>query len=284
MIGLDSMYIRSIVRTALNEDIGSGDITTITTTPLNYDATATMIAKENGIIAGIELARSAFHMVDPSLIFDPCKQDGAGVVPGDQIAVIAGNARGVLTAERVALNFMQQTSGVATLTAKYVDMVSHTKAKIVDTRKTIPGLRRLQKYAVTVGGGANHRFGLDDGLLIKDNHIAAAGGITEAVNLAKSNAPHTLRIEVEVTNIHQLREALDAGVDIIMLDNMSIESMREAVKIVDGSVILEASGGVNLNTVKTIAETGVDIISVGALTHSAKALDISLNIKTSVSI
>lgn len=284
MIGLDSMYIESIVKAALMEDIGSGDITTLLTTPVNYDATATMTAKEEGVVAGIELARAIFKLVDPAIIFDPCIVDGAHVKPGDHIAVIAGNARGVLTAERVSLNFIQQASGVATLTAKYVELVSHTNAKIVDTRKTVPGLRRLQKYAVTLGGGYNHRFGLDDGILIKDNHIAAAGGITPAITSAKQSAPHTLKIEIEVTDLAQLQEAIEAGADIVMLDNMPLEIMREAVKIANGRVTLEASGGVNLETVKAIAEAGVDIISVGALTHSPAALDISMNIATTVAI
>ncbi len=281
MISLDPLYIDSVVAAALDEDTGSGDITTLLTIPADEQAEGEIIAKQSGVIAGLDVAQHAFGGVNWDIVMTRMMEDGTTVHPGDRIAHISGPARGILTAERVALNFLQRMSGIATLTSKYVEAVAHTKAKIVDTRKTTPGLRRMEKYAVTVGGGFNHRFGLDDGILIKDNHIAAAGGIRAAVNAAKERAPHTLKIEVEVTSLNQLDEAIQAGTDIVMLDNMSLELMREAVELADGRVLLEASGGVNLETVARIAETGVDIISVGALTHSAPALDISLNIVNS---
>jgi len=277
MIGLDQAYIEGVVKAALTEDIGSGDITSLLTVSEESKSTAVMVAKANGVLAGTQAAAFALHGADTVNVHITLT-DGMHVSPGDVILRAEGNTRAILSGERVALNFLQRMSGVATLTSKYVEAVSGTKAKIVDTRKTTPGLRRLEKYAVGVGGGFNHRFGLDDGILIKDNHIAAAGGITAAVSAAKQRAPHTLKIEVEVTNLGQLREAIDSGADIVMLDNMSLDLMREAVSIVNGKVLLEASGGVNLDTVRQIAETGVDIISVGALTHSASALDISLNI------
>lgn len=279
MTGLDPIYVESVVVTALEEDIGSGDITTLLTVPEDAQTAAVMIAKEEGIICGIDLARTAFAFMDPEVEFKPGVCDGDEVSKGDTIAVIKGAARAILTAERISLNFMQRMSGIATATSRYVRLVSHTKAKIVDTRKTTPGLRRLEKYSVTVGGGYNHRFGLSDGVLIKDNHIKAAGGIRNAVGTAKENAPHTLRIEVEVMSLDELKEAVDSGADAVLLDNMTNGIMRQAVEMVGGKVILEASGGVNEKTVKAIAETGVDIISVGALTHSPKALDISLNFK-----
>ncbi|MCE5313683.1 MAG: carboxylating nicotinate-nucleotide diphosphorylase [Armatimonadota bacterium] len=280
-MGLDAMYIESVVKAALLEDIGSGDITTLLTVPCDATAHATITAKESGVLAGQKLTGAVFQQFSGA-VYEPAIPDGSRVEPGDLIGSVSGGARSILTGERTALNFLQQMSGVATLTAKYVDQVKHTKARIVDTRKTTPGLRRLEKYAVCVGGGYNHRFGLDDGILIKDNHIAASGGITAAIKAAKDRAPHTLKIEVEVTNIEQLDEAIRAGADIVMLDNMTLDEMRRAVIKAEGRVPLEASGGVNLDTVRQIAETGVDIISVGALTHSAPALDISLNIGASV--
>ncbi|MHB9035214.1 MAG: carboxylating nicotinate-nucleotide diphosphorylase [Armatimonadota bacterium] len=278
MIGLDPMYVESVVKVALAEDLGSGDITTLLTVPADATAQATITAKESGVIAGQRMAWVVFQEFFSNTLYEPIVADGTRVEPGDVIGSISGRASTILSGERVALNFLQQMSGIATLTAKYVEKVKHTKARIVDTRKTTPGLRRLEKYSVCVGGGYNHRFGLDDGILIKDNHIAASGGITAAITAAKKRAPHTLKIEIEVSNLDQLKEAIDAGADIIMLDNMTLDVMRQAVEIANGSVLLEASGGVNLDTVKDIAETGVDIVSVGALTHSAPALDISLNI------
>lgn len=277
MTALDRMYIKSVVKMALAEDIGSGDITTLLTVPESSKANGVIIAKADGVIAGQELANATFHVAGAS--YKPQVADGAVMRAGDQIATVTGNARAVLTGERVALNFLQRMSGIATLTAKYVQLVSHTKARIVDTRKTTPGLRRLEKYAVTVGGGHNHRFGLSDGILIKDNHIAACGGVGPAVAAAKKHAPHPLKVEVEVNTLNQLDEAISAGADAVLLDNMPVELLKQAVELASGRVILEASGGVSLDTVKEIAETGVDIISVGELTHSPRALDISLEVE-----
>jgi nicotinate-nucleotide pyrophosphorylase (carboxylating) len=276
MIALDSAYIDSLVRTALDEDIGSGDITTLLTVPEDAVSKAAFVAKQEGVVAGMDVARAAFRALDSDVVFEVTRNDGARVKTGDSIATVAGNARAILTAERVALNFLARMSGIGTLTAKYVKLVSHTKAKIIDTRKTTPGLRRLEKYAVTIGGGFSHRFNLSDGILIKDNHITAAGGVTAAVTSAKKGAPHTLKIECEVTTLNQLYEAIAAGADAVLLDNMPLTLLRQAVEVVAGRVITEASGGVNEQTVAAIAETGVDLISVGALTHSAPALDISL--------
>lgn len=278
MIGLDPVYLESVVKNAIAEDVGSGDITTALTIPNDLTARGVVTAKESGIIAGQELAWVVFHEFFTQTMYEPVIRDGKHVKAGTVIGNVSGKTRTILTGERVALNFLQRMSGIATLTAKYVEQVKHTKARIVDTRKTTPGLRRLEKYAITCGGGYNHRFGLDDGILIKDNHIAAAGGITAAIEAAKDNAPHTLKIEVEVVDIEGLEEAIRAGADIVMLDNMPLDEMRKSVSIADGKVLIEASGGVNLKSVKEIAETGVDIISVGALTHSAPALDINLEI------
>ena len=274
MIDLDQAYIDRIVRAALEEDNGSGDITTLLTIPKDSQSRAVMVAKAPGVLAGIAVAKRALHTgwirITMSL------SDGATVRPGDAILEVKGRTPDILSRERVALNFLQHMSGIATLTNKYVKLVSHTKAKIIDTRKTTPGLRRLEKYAVTVGGGFNHRFNLSDGILIKDNHIAAAGGVTAAVTAARKNAPHLLKIECEVTNLDQLSEAIAAGADAVLLDNMPLDMLKQAVEVAAGRVVTEASGGVNEQTVAAIAETGVDLISVGALTHSAPALDISL--------
>lgn len=280
---LDSLQIEPIVRTALIEDIGAGDITTISTVPEDAQATARMLAKSAGVICGLPIARMVFALVDPAIRFEVMVAEGASVAgERDIIATVSGPARGILTGERVALNFLQRLSGVATLTSRFMKAVSGTKARIVDTRKTTPGLRMLEKYAVRIGGGHNHRFGLSDGILIKDNHIAASGGIGKAISSAKETAPHTLKIEIEAKEIDQVREALAAGADIILLDNMSVAVMREAVELVrktgGGRVLTEASGGINLDTVAEAAAAGVDLISVGALTHSAPALDISLDI------
>ena len=279
MIALNKTYIDKIVQDALNEDIGSGDITTIITVPANATATANFVAKATGIVAGIDIAKAAFASLDPTVVFDARLKDSSTFNSGDIIATVSGNARAILSAERVALNFLQRTCGIATLTSKYVSLVAHTKARIVDTRKTTPGLRLIEKYAVTIGGGSNHRFNLSDGILIKDNHIAAAGGVAAAVSAAKKYAPHTLKIEVEVTTINQLDEAITAGADAVLLDNMAFDMLKQAVEAASGRVTTEASGGVNEATVSAIADTGVDLISVGALTHSAPALDISLQFK-----
>lgn len=270
MIGLDTKYIGRLVQAAIEEDVGSGDITTMLTIPEESRSAAVVVAKAPGVLAGILLARMALVTGRPG------PSDGTALSPGDVILEVTGKTRHILNAERVALNFLQHMSGIATLTAKYVSLVSHTKTKIIDTRKTTPGLRQLEKYAVCVGGGHNHRFNLSDGILIKDNHIAAAGGVTAAVTAAKKGAPHTLKIECEVTTLDQLSEAIAAGADAVLLDNMPLDLLRQAVELVAGRVTTEASGGVNERTVAAIAETGVDLISVGALTHSAPALDISL--------
>lgn len=277
MISLDYIYIESIVRAALAEDIGSGDITTMLTVPESAQARAEAMFKSPGIVCGLRLFATTFNALDSVMCVDLLAEDGDLLSNGMVAARVAGSARSILTAERVALNFLQRMSGIATVTARYVSLVAGTKARIVDTRKTTPGLRRLEKYAVTCGGGRNHRFGLSDGILIKDNHIAAAGGITEAVSAAKNRAPHTLKIEVEVCTLEQLQEALSAGADAILLDNMNLETLAECVRLTEGRVPLEASGGVSEVTVAEIARTGVDLISVGALTHSVHAIDISLN-------
>lgn len=269
----------AIVDLALAEDIGGGDVTTLATVPADAQATATLTAKAAGVISGIEVAGAVFRRVDPAVAYRVRIADGGRVAPGDAIAEVAGPARSVLTAERVALNLLQRLSGVATATAAYADAIRGTRARIVDTRKTTPGLRALEKAAVRDGGGHNHRFGLADGVLIKDNHLAAIGGadpVGQAVKQAREWAPHTLRVEVEVTTLAEVERAATARADVILLDNMSVPTMREAVALVAGRALLEASGGVTLATVRAIAETGVDLISVGALTHSAPALDISL--------
>ena len=279
MIALSPIYVDSIVKAALAEDIGSGDITTALTIPRESDATGVIVAKEQGVICGLDVVRAAFKALDPEITVEEVAGDGSRIAAGDTIATLSGKTRGILTGERVALNFLQRMSGTATTTARYVESVSHTKARIVDTRKTTPGLRVLEKYAVRVGGGFNHRFGLSDGILIKDNHVAAASGIAGAVSAARKQAPHTLRIEVEVGSLNQLEAAVEAGADAVLLDNMACDVVREAVELVAGTVILEASGGITEDNVVEIAETGVDFISVGALTHSARALDISLDLK-----
>jgi nicotinate-nucleotide pyrophosphorylase (carboxylating) len=270
----------SLIELALAEDLLGGDVTTAATVPADAQAQATLLAKAPGVISGLDVAREVFAQVDPSLEFVPLVADGDTVPTMTPIARVSGNARSILAGERLALNLLQRLSGVATVTARYVAEVAGTRARVVDTRKTTPGLRVLEKAAVRDGGGHNHRFGLGDGVLIKDNHLAAVGGehrVRDAVRAARAAAPHTLRIEVEVTTLAELAEALDAGADIVMLDNMSVADMREAVAQTNGRALLEASGGVTLATIREIAKTGVDLISVGALTHSAPALDISLN-------
>lgn len=273
--------VEQIITLALNEDIGTGDITTLSTIPEDKTATGRFVAKEDMIICGIDLAKHIFGRVDPSIEMKANFKDGDAVKKGDVIAVVSGNAQNVLTGERTALNFMQRLTGIATLTHASVAEVAGTNAKITDTRKTTPGLRVLEKYAVRVGGGTNHRFNLADGVLIKDNHIAVSGGIKNAVKNARAVIPHTLKIEVEVETKEQLAEALDAGADIIMLDNMSNDLMRECVGIVAGRALVEASGNMGEKSLREVAETGVDIISIGALTHTVKAADISLKFQIS---
>lgn len=271
MIGLDK-----VIEDALREDIHTGDITTLAVVPGRRPARARLVAKEPMVLAGIAVAARVFYLLDPTIRFIPHFEDGARLSPGDLIAELEGDSSLLLQGERVALNLIQRMCGTATLTARFVEAVRGTTARIVDTRKTTPGLRVLEKYAVRVGGGINHRTGLYDGVLIKENHIAAAGGITEAVRRARAYIPHTMKIEVETETLAEVNEALEAGADIIMLDNMTRETMREAVAMIGDQALVEASGGVNLETVRGIAETGVDIISVGALTHSARAMDISM--------
>jgi nicotinate-nucleotide pyrophosphorylase (carboxylating) len=239
-------------------------------------ASARLIAKEPLVLAGLFVAGKVFQRLNPDVIFTALHVEGSRVTKGDVLATVEGNAADLLMAERVALNLLQRLCGIATLTSSYVQAVNGTKARIVDTRKTTPGLREVEKYAVRVGGGINHRTGLYDGVLIKENHIAAAGGIAEAVSRARAYIPHTLKIEIETETPGQVEEALAAGADIIMLDNMDCETMRHCVGVIAGRALVEASGGVNLDTVRAIAETGVDIISVGALTHSSRAMDISM--------
>lgn len=268
--------IDTIIKNALEEDIHTGDITTLATVPEPRPAQARLVAKEPLVLAGIEVAARVFTLLDEKIVFTPRRPDGTRVEKGEIVAIISGDARLLLQGERIALNLLQRMCGVATVTARYVDAVQGTKARIVDTRKTTPGLRVLEKYAVRVGGGINHRTGLYDGVLIKENHIAAAGGITEAIRRARGWIPHTLKIEIETETVEEVQEALAAGADIIMLDNMSYDEMRRAVEMIDGKALVEASGGINLDTVRDVAATGVDIISVGALTHSARAMDISM--------
>lgn len=266
-----------ILHAALLEDIGAGDITAQLTVPEDASARAVMKAKADGVIAGLGVACRGFTLVDNHITWEPHVVDGDIVAPGTPVATIWGPARSVLTGERVALNILQRMSGTATLTRRFVEAVAGTNARIVDTRKTTPGLRVLEKYAVRVGGGHNHRIGLYDAVLIKDNHLAAGGGVRATVERARRLAPHTMRIEVECKTLEEVREAIEAKADILLLDNMSLEMLAEGVRLVGDRALTEASGGVRLETVTAIAQTGVDIISVGALTHSAPALDISLD-------
>lgn len=276
---LDPLLVEDAVRAALREDLGrAGDITTLATIPACRCARATIGARKAGVIAGLPLAVAAMRMLDPAAEIAVTKGDGLRVAPGDVVATIAADARALLSAERVALNFLGRLSGIATLTAAYVAAVAGTRARIVDTRKTTPGWRALEKYAVRCGGGVNHRFGLDDAVLIKDNHIAVAGGVRPALRAAKAAVGHLVKIEIEVDDLDQLAEVLDEGADVVLLDNMAPDSMRRAVAMVGGRLITEASGGVHLDTVAAIAATGVDLISVGALTHSASVLDLGLDI------
>lgn len=267
-----------VIRTALEEDIGPGDITTGAALRGDETGIAHATAKSKMVVAGIDVFGEVFLLLDSSLIFTARRRDGETVENGDRLAEISGNLASILTAERVALNLFQRMSGIATMTRRYSDAISGTRAKILDTRKTMPGLRILDKQAVRVGGGHNHRFALYDGALIKDNHITAAGGIGPAVKRVRENIPHTLKIEVEVKNMAELEEALAAGADAILLDNMGLKEMAGAVQRVAGKILLEASGNMTLERVREVAATGVDLISVGALTHSVTAADISLNV------
>jgi len=275
-----SEQIKHIIAEALAEDIGPGDVTSEAIVSADDYLRGEFLVKAPGVIAGLEVVRQVFAQVDERIVYVPLVQDGALVARGDVVAWAEGYGPGILAAERVALNFLQRMSGIATMTRRYVEAVAGTRAKILDTRKTAPGLRVLDKLAVKLGGGYNHRFGLYDMVLIKDNHIAAAGSITEAVRRVRDRV-RGLAIEVEVTSLEQLDEALALNVERIMLDNMSLEMMREAVRRVAGRAELEASGGITLENVAEVAATGVDLISVGALTHSVSGLDISLEITVS---
>jgi len=280
---LSSEEIRLAIEASLAEDVGPGDVTTLAIVPPNAHAAAVIVAREPIVVAGLGFAMQAFRLLSRDIdLVEQCA-DGESIPPGRSVLNIRGQARAILTAERVALNFLQRLSGVATMTRLFVDAVAGTNAKILDTRKTTPGWRRFEKYAVACGGGQNHRFGLFDMVLIKDNHLVALrdeqpSAIAAAVARARKNYPN-LKVEVEADNLDQVRQALDAGADIILLDNMPLENLRAAVNLVRGAAKLEASGGVNLNTVRSIAETGVDFISVGAITHSARAVDLALDFK-----
>ncbi len=270
------LLLDDIIKRALTEDIGTGDITTLSTIPEAKKIKGRFIAKENGILCGIDVSKRVFEIVDSTIIINILLKDGASFKKGDIIAEVSGNAQSILSGERTALNFLQRLSGIATRTNQTVAIIKGTKTAIADTRKTTPGLRVLEKYAVKIGGGTNHRYNLSDGILIKDNHITAAGGITAAVEAARKNAPHTLKIEVEVENFEMIKEALACKADIIMLDNMSIEDMTKAVELINGAAMVEASGNMGDRDLLAVAKTGVNIISIGALTHSVKASDISL--------
>jgi nicotinate-nucleotide pyrophosphorylase (carboxylating) len=272
----------ALIDAALAEDVGPGDFTTLWTVPEDRRAEARIVAKSPGVIAGSEVAAEVFRRVDPSLEVIVDAADGTAVMPGEVAMTIRGSARSILTAERTALNFMQRLSGVATVTRRYVRAVQGTGARVIDTRKTTPGMRALEKAAVVAGGGANHRFGLHDMVMIKDNHIAAAGGITAAVKAVRRQNERGLKVEVETTNLDEVREALAAGADRIMFDNMNWPLIHEAVELVraaDPRPETEASGGITLETIHAYAETGVDFISIGALTHSAPSLDLSLQLR-----
>lgn len=277
---LSPLIIEPAVRAALLEDFGrGGDLTTEATIPVSATAHGIIAAREAGRIAGLDLAVTAFRLLDPKITITIRTPDGANVERGDTVAVVDGPARPILSAERVALNYLGRLSGIATTTAKLVALVEGTKAKVVCTRKTTPGLRVFEKYAVRCGGGQNHRFGLDDGILIKDNHIVAAGGVKQAITAARARAGHMVHVEIEVDSLGQLEEALAHGANTVLLDNMKPDTLREAVKRTNGRAKLEASGNITADTIAAIAATGVDLISSGAITHSAKVLDLGLDFK-----
>lgn len=275
---LPRVMIEPVVRAALLEDLGrAGDLSTDLIVPDRALTDVRLTARDTGILAGLDLAKLAFELIDPSIRFVERRTDGSRLRPGDEIARISGPARGILTAERTALNFLGHLSGVATATASIADAIAHTNARVTCTRKTLPGLRALQKYAVRAGGGRNHRFGLDDAVLIKDNHIAIAGSVAMAVARVRSNVGHMVKVQVEVDTLDQLQCALDLGVDVILLDNMDNATLTRAVHIVAGRAITEASGRITPETAAAIAETGVDLLAIGWLTHSARVLDIGLD-------
>ena len=277
-MNLPYLLVEQAVKAGLLEDLGrAGDITSDSVIPQAQPASCALVSRQAGVVAGLDFARAAFALIDPEIRFSVALPDASRVAPGDRIATIEGSARGILTAERVALNFLGPLSGIASATRGIADAIAHTKARITCTRKTTPGLRFAQKYAVRCGGGANHRFGLDDAILIKDNHIAIAGGIVPALRAAKQAAGHLVKIEIEVDTLEQLHEALEQGVDAVLLDNMGLSELREAVRMIGGRAIVEASGGITPQSAPGIAETGVDLVSAGWLTHSAKVLDIGLD-------
>jgi len=278
---IELFQVNKIIGAALDEDIGPGDLTTRSVLDGSEVGRAVAIAKSDLVVAGIDVFKAVFLFVDPSLSFSGNCKDGEKIAAGETLAEISGSLSSILKAERVALNFLQRMCGVATAARSFADAVKGTKSMVVDTRKTVPGLRILDKYAVQAGGGKNHRFGLYDGVLIKDNHIEAAGGITAAMSRARQKAPHTARVEVEVKNLDEVREALRANADIIMLDNMGIVEMKQAVSLIAGKALVEASGNISLDNIREVALTGVDLISVGSLTHSVRAADISLLVKKS---
>ena len=275
----DKAQFDKIIKTALEEDIGQGDITTDAIVESNVKGRAVLETRENIVLAGLPVFMRTFTLIDPGILFETFYEDGQDVSAGNVICSVKGSMSAILKAERTALNFIQRMSGIATLTREYVSSVSSEDVKILDTRKTVPGLRYIDKYSVTMGGGQNHRFGLFDAVLIKDNHIAAAGSIAGAVKAAKDNAQDGVKVEVEVENLEDAREAIDAGADSILLDNMTAHEMKKAVEDVKGRVPIEASGGINLDNIREIAETGVNFISIGALTHSVRAVDLSLEVK-----
>ncbi len=270
--------INKIIDIALKEDLGPGDITTSAIIDPSIKGKARLLAKEEIILAGVEVFSSVFSLLDTEIVVEYNYHDEDVVPKGDHICIVKGSMKGILSGERTALNFLQHLSGIATLTRRYVEKIDPSQVRVIDTRKTTPGLRMLEKYAVRMGGGFNHRFGLFDGILIKDNHIAVAGSISEALAKIKGRVPHTLKIEVEVDDIKGVKEAIRAGADAILLDNMSLEEIREAVSIAGGRVLLEASGGVTLESIEGISQTGINLISVGAITHSARSVDISLEV------
>lgn len=276
---LPQFYVDDIIKTALQEDVNYLDTTTDLMIPATARSTARFMAKAEGVVCGLEVALRVFELLDPTFSYEIRLPEGSRVAYGDIIAELEGSTRCLLKGERTALNLLQHMSGVASATDRYVRLVEGTRAAITDTRKTLPGLRALQKYAVTVGGGKNHRFNLSDGAMLKDNHIDAAGGIPQAVAAIREKLGHMVKLEVETRNLDEVRQALEAGADVIMLDNMDCPTMKAAVDLVAGRALLEASGGITDETLRAVAETGVDIVSIGALTHSVKALDISMKIR-----
>ena len=278
-VDLEPRVLRELAETFLDEDIGHGDVTTEAVVEATARGTARIEARQAFVVAGLDIAQQCFEVLDPDARWEVVAPDGARVSPMDVLARVEGSLGAILTAERTALNLLQRLSAVASLTARFVEAIAGTRAQIIDTRKTTPGMRILEKAAVRVGGGGNHRFGLDDGILIKDNHVRAAGSVSEAVKRARNEAPHGLVVEVEVTTLDELDEALNAGAQAILLDNMDPATVKLAVARVAGRAVLEASGGMDLQNVRSYAEAGVDLISIGALTHSAGSVDISLEVE-----